>query len=78
VERFYFHVDDGQSFPDLVGTLLPDVRTARVEAIRTGGEMLRDAASYWDGTEWRMDMTDEAGTTLFRLRFSARIVPAAA
>jgi hypothetical protein len=33
--------------------------------------MLRDNASYWDGTEWRMNVVDDDGVTVLRLRFSA-------
>jgi hypothetical protein len=34
--------------------------------------MLRDhGRGFWGGTEWRMWVTDEAGTTVCALRFSA-------
>ena len=70
--RFYFHVFDGTSVPDLEGTELPDVYTAQTQAIRTSGELLRDiGARFWDGTLWRMDIADERGVVLFVLRFSA-------
>lgn len=76
--RYFFHLQDGKDIPDSEGTELADPKAARIEAIRAGGAMLRDLASYWDGTEWRMDVTDEAGTTLFKLRFSAEVVLPAA
>ena len=69
----YFHFQDGRKIEDKEGTELPDVKAARIEAIATGGTMLRDTASYWDGTEWQMQVTDESGATLFILRFSAEI-----
>jgi len=75
VPRYFFHIQDGKDIPDREGTLLADNKAARIEAITTGGAILKDLASYWDGTEWRMNVTDEAGTTLFRLRFSADIEP---
>ena len=51
------------------------MKAARIEAIRTGGAMLRDTASYWDGTAWLMTVVDEAGKTIFRLHFSAETDP---
>jgi hypothetical protein len=44
--RFYFHIEDGRRIEDKEGTVLPDVKAARVEAIASGGTMLRDTASY--------------------------------
>jgi hypothetical protein len=36
------------------------------------GRMIRaDGETIWNGTNWRMDVTDEAGDRLFTLRFSA-------
>ena len=40
--RYFFHVYDGYSSPDLDGTELADIYTAQAEAIRTSGEILRD------------------------------------
>jgi hypothetical protein len=76
--RFYFHIEDGRKIEDKEGTVLPDVKAARIEAIAMGGTMLRDTASYWDGTEWTMNVVDEAGKTVFRIRFSAEIAPQSA
>lgn len=70
--RYFFHVMDGASMRDQEGTELPDVYTAQAEAIRLSGEVLRDmGARFWDGTEWRLEVADEAGQVLFTLRFSA-------
>jgi hypothetical protein len=70
--RFFFHLRDGKDLPDLEGTELPDAATARVEAIRLSGEMMRDqASSGWDGTEWRLTVVDETDTPVFLLRYSA-------
>ena len=76
--RYFFHVRDGFSLHDEIGTELPDIYTAQSEAIRTSGEMLRDmGARFWDGTGWSLTVTDEAGTILFVLRFSAEEAPLA-
>ena len=40
--------------------------TARAEAIRLSGELLRDiGAKFWNGTEWKLIVADEHGRTLF-------------
>jgi len=70
--RYFFHVHDGYAAPDLVGTELPDICAAQAEAIRASGGMLRDMGRrFWDGTEWSMEVKDEAGRSLFTLRSSA-------
>ncbi len=70
--RYFFHVYDGSSSPDLDGTELADLYTAQAEAIRTSGEILRDmGAKFWNGTEWKLEVTDESDQVLFVLRFSA-------
>ena len=70
--RYFFHVIDGYSTHDEDGTELPDIYAAHHMAIRASGEILRDmGAKFWDGTEWKMEVTDEQGQILFVLRFSA-------
>lgn len=74
--RYFFHVQDGYSSPDLDGSELPDIYTAQAQAIRMSGEILRDmGAKFWDGTEWNMKVADEGGQVLFLLRFSAEEQP---
>lgn len=68
--RFFFHVTDSRSYPDLQGTDLPDIRAARREAVRFSGSLLAKAAdTFWDGQEWHMRVTDESDLTLFTLMF---------
>ena len=75
--RYFFHVYDGSSSPDMDGTELPDIYTAQAAATRTSGEILRDmGAKFWNGTEWRLEVADERGNILFVLRFSAEERPA--
>jgi hypothetical protein len=70
--RYFFHAFDGYSSRDTEGTELPDVYAAQHLAIRTSGEILRDmGARFWDGAEWKLNVTDEQGQVLFVLRFSA-------
>lgn len=70
--RYFFHVFDGVSARDDVGTDLPDVYAAQEQAIRTAGEILRDmGARFWNDTEWRLEVAGESGRVLFVLRFAA-------
>ena len=75
--RYFFHVRDGTYIPDDEGVELPDIAAARIAAIRATGETLRDMGSHsWNGTEWSMEVTNEAGEMMFVLHFSADDRPA--
>ena len=70
--RYYFHVYDGQPSPDLEGTECADMYVAQAEAVRMAGEIMRDlGAKFWDGSDWRLEVTDAEGRKLFVVRFSA-------
>ena len=69
--RYFFHVTDGQAAFDHEGTELPDLKTARAEAIRTAGEILSAKDTEWAGTAWRMSVADAQGIVLLTLDFSA-------
>jgi hypothetical protein len=70
--RYFFHVIDGREILDHEGTELLGLKEARAEAIRTAGAILRDEGDeFWNGTEWHMNVTDAAGQSVLKLRFSA-------
>jgi hypothetical protein len=70
--RYFFHVIDGRSIIDRDGTEFPNLRHARAEAIRLAGAILRDEGdTFWDGTEWQMNVTDVSGQSVLKLNFSA-------
>lgn len=70
--RFFFHVYDDQSLLDDEGTELADIYVAQGQAIRMSGEIIRDLrGQFWNSGEWRLEVTDARGTTLFIVRFSA-------
>lgn len=51
--RYYFHVEDGQSYTDLQGTELDDLQAARREAVRFAGSLLADQPEqFWGAGEW--------------------------
>jgi hypothetical protein len=68
--RFHFHVHDGRGLRDTDGTELPDAQAAGVEAIRFAGEILKDDARHVSSNGGcRVEVTDEAGHTLFQMSF---------
>jgi uncharacterized protein DUF6894 len=70
--RYFFNVHDGQELPDAEGVDLADREAAHREAFRASGEMLKSAdRKFLEGDDWEMHVTDEAGKTVCRLRFSA-------
>ena len=70
--HYFFHVHDGEDLPDNEGTELPDRDEAHRQAFVTAGEMLKEADRRFLRTDtWEMHVTDEAGKTVCRLRFSA-------
>lgn len=77
--RYHFHVTDGRDYPDLQGTVFPDLDAARVEAVRFSGDLLKDHADdFWGGQEWSMRVTDDNDLTQFTLLFVGTNAPAAA
>lgn len=75
--RYFFHVHDGEDRPDFEGTELADLETARRQAVITAGCLLRDHAEhFWNGEEWKMEVSDDSGQTLFVLMFVAVSAPA--
>ena len=72
MSRYFFHVMDGRASVDTEGTEFSTLNEARAQALHTAGMILRDQdASSFKSTEWHMTVADEAGDTVFSLRFSA-------
>jgi hypothetical protein len=69
--RYFFHTEDGSCFPDEQGSVLPDLEAAKVAALCTFGELLREMqAEFWKEGGLRLIVQDEAGMTLFTLDMS--------
>ena len=72
---YYFHVRNGHTILDEVGSHLPDIGAVKAEAVRASCEMLPSVQSdFWNGVPWRLWVTDgpnATGRTLFALEFSA-------
>jgi hypothetical protein len=75
--RYFFNIEDGASIPDKTGTELPNLRSARMEAVRLSGKLLHEEPDlFWDsGDDWKMIVTDDAGLILFSLHFAASGAP---
>jgi hypothetical protein len=72
VPRYFFNIYDGEPELDLEGTEFADIYLAQAEAIRMSGEVMRDlGARFWDGREWKLEVTDAEGRKLFVIHFSA-------
>jgi hypothetical protein len=70
--HYFFHVIDGRNIIDDEGSELAGLKEARVEAIQLAGAILRDEGDeFWNGEEWRMNVTDASGQSVLKLRFSA-------
>jgi hypothetical protein len=77
--RYYFHVQCGtESSIDAEGIEMADEGAAWVEAISTCGQMIHDIdGAMRTGTVWQMEVTNEAGDSMFRLFFRTEIGAAA-
>ena len=66
--RYFFHSEDGRLDYDQNGTELADPAAARREAVQFAGALLKDRAqAVWEGTRWRLLVTDEDKTILFTI-----------
>ena len=75
MRRYHFNIRDGSYQPDIDGTVLPTLGHARREAVRTAGQVLMiQPNTFWTGTEWFVEVTDDAGRLLFRVKFQAETV----
>jgi hypothetical protein len=69
--RYFFNVTDGHNMSDEDGHDLPDLKTARCEAVKYAGALICDSASdFWTAGEWEMRVSDDRGLTLFTLVFA--------
>lgn len=69
--RYFFDVQDSESYPDTEGTEFPDGKGLRTEAFRKAIAILRDAPGALSNEEWTMNVRDNAGHQVLTLRFSA-------
>ncbi len=69
--HYHFNVLDGTTYIDNIGVELATIDDAKREARRYAGTMLADSAKVsTPDHEWRVEVTDHKGLTLFRLGVS--------
>jgi hypothetical protein len=68
--KYFFVVRHGDAIPhNSDGIEFPDIGAVQLEAIKSTGEILRDLDYPIEaGSEWRMEVADEARKPLFSLR----------
>ena len=65
MSRYFFHRTNGGFVPDREGTELPDLDTARVEAVQFVAGTIRDRPEYvWEGKDFGVEVADETGMLL--------------
>jgi uncharacterized protein DUF6894 len=75
--RYFFHTEDGECFPDVHGSELPDLDAVRRTAVQAFVEMQQALQGrLWGEGGLRMIVNDEAGLTLFVLEMSVINAPA--
>jgi hypothetical protein len=77
---YYFHIRNGHTILDDVGSRLANIAAVRAEALKASCEMLPGVhPDLWNGVAWRLWVTDgpkATGKTLFTLEFSASVTEA--
>jgi len=71
--RYFFHLNrNDEASVDSDGLTLLDHQAAWEEATMACGEMIRTIDGYLQpGDGWQMEVTDEVGKLIYRLRFIA-------
>jgi len=65
--HYFFHITDGQTYPDNIGTELPSLVEARREALVTFSDLVKNREE-WASDEWCIDIADHEGRTLLTLK----------
>lgn len=66
MKRYFFHISYGDEFPDREGTSLPDLKSARRNAVELLGRMLVDESdSFWDKPNIVVTVADADGLVLW-------------
>lgn len=70
--RYFFHVIDGEFYPDTTGQECSSDDAMKAHAVRVAGEMLKDQGLHlWRTGRYDMFVCDERNKTRLRLSFHA-------
>ena len=71
--RYFFHVRTVEPSTDTEGDELPDDKAAWREATTFAADLLQDMRGRFEpGQEWDLEVTDEAGMSIFNIYISAK------
>lgn len=71
--RYFFHVHNVAPNTDTQGEELPDNEAAWREATTYAGASFKDIdGKFRPGQEWSLEVTDEAGKSIYKIYISAR------
>jgi hypothetical protein len=74
--RYFFTTSNGHCIPDEDGSELPDLITARLEAIKLVGELLQNFPDrFWETGVFRLTVADAERVTLFTVEVTAQDPP---
>lgn len=77
VPLFRFSVQEGSQRPEMDMIELPDMRTAKSEAVILAGNMLKDIdGAFWQDSHWRLEVTTEDGLVLLTIDVDGAQSPA--
>lgn len=66
MQRYFFNVRDGVSYPDAIGQEFSALADARAAAVRFAADVLRDEVdALLRDEEWRVELVDADGGLLF-------------
>ncbi len=76
--HFYFHTETDVRTTDTDGQEFGTYGEARVEAIRTCGQLMKDAPEvFWGSRPWSVTVTDKSGLILWEIYLDGQTAPAA-
>jgi hypothetical protein len=76
--RYHFRVEGDQPPVDGDYFELPDIETARSQAVILTGAMLQEVdGDFWQESYWRLDLLDETGLLLSSIEIQGSTAPAA-
>ena len=72
--RYFFHVFDESSEPDIDGSEFPDIHAAKMAAVRLCGELIQEIdGKFWGKPHWQLQVANADRKLLFTLTFSAEV-----
>ena len=75
--RYHFHLKDGHPLPDRDGAELPDLTSAKREALTRLTRFMLEADEHaWADHDWQVDVTDQSGLTQFSMLVVTTEAPA--